>query len=552
MYCRCHRNPRHHYRRNSELTDEDSGPTTFCRFSTLYKDYKLGRSPYFTMPPGYNEEQFYQVLGRSLSEQLQQDPNHPVYNTLAHHWESEYPLSPEKEIYRIYPGIVPTLTETDINMPSEQLHLTKDIQYEFQMPYGAVIVQYDKESCFVCSIKLFKYMESPAVKEANTKELGPHEVVQVCTQIKSMADPKGLAHKSLTTRLRLRPGRSLEATVAAAIGAPAKTFGHKGPGWVSEKDAFKENLSTNTMTISRLAIGALFIALSKDSGLVQPLRNKKNLGATRYYTIGKEAIREMPTPPKQEDQSIQGIANLYKTSLYESEQLHWYGSCPTRIKQHRQDVASGVSPALPYPGPCICEDPKSTGCTRYGAKKKHQPTQAIIWTDSYVLSKVGQGSAERPRDRDTAMSKGMKILYDYTCQMCRRTLISYDGLPYAEGAHIIPFGSPYKGPDVPSNILVLCPEHHTELDLGLITVEPSQIHDQFQFMTADPADQVEFLIRHQDVNSPIHGRRLYVLPNHQIDPRFFEYHSHCVRSKKNFDLDRCQEFRRSKGLRRKI
>jgi len=38
--------------------------------------------------------------------------------------------------------------------------------------------------------------------------------------------------------------------------------------------------------------------------------------------------------------------------------------------------------------------------------------------------------------------------------------------------HIRPLGRPHDGPDEPENILVLCPNHHTDFDYGRLTVDP--------------------------------------------------------------------------------
>jgi putative restriction endonuclease len=67
--------------------------------------------------------------------------------------------------------------------------------------------------------------------------------------------------------------------------------------------------------------------------------------------------------------------------------------------------------------------------------------------------------------RDTAQAREIKVLYDYRCQMCGTRLEGLAG-PYAEAAHIRPFGAPHNGPDTPDNILCLCPNHHVLFDHG--------------------------------------------------------------------------------------
>lgn len=71
--------------------------------------------------------------------------------------------------------------------------------------------------------------------------------------------------------------------------------------------------------------------------------------------------------------------------------------------------------------------------------------------------------------RDTDKSRSVKQIYDYTCQICGTRLDTPAG-PYADGAHIKPLGIPHSGPDIESNILCLCPNHHVLFDDGAITL----------------------------------------------------------------------------------
>jgi putative restriction endonuclease len=71
--------------------------------------------------------------------------------------------------------------------------------------------------------------------------------------------------------------------------------------------------------------------------------------------------------------------------------------------------------------------------------------------------------------RDTEKSRKLKRLYDYSCQICGTRLDTPAG-PYAEGAHIKALGVPHNGPDIESNILCLCPNHHVLFDDGAIAL----------------------------------------------------------------------------------
>lgn len=72
--------------------------------------------------------------------------------------------------------------------------------------------------------------------------------------------------------------------------------------------------------------------------------------------------------------------------------------------------------------------------------------------------------------RDTKIAKQrVKQLNNYQCQVCGIALQTSAGL-YAEAAHIKPLGQPHNGPDVESNILCLCPNHHVMFDNGGFTI----------------------------------------------------------------------------------
>jgi putative restriction endonuclease len=71
--------------------------------------------------------------------------------------------------------------------------------------------------------------------------------------------------------------------------------------------------------------------------------------------------------------------------------------------------------------------------------------------------------------RDTAVSRRVKALHDFKCQVCG-TRLECEGGPYAEAAHIRALGEPHNGPDVIENVLCLCPNHHVLFDYGTISI----------------------------------------------------------------------------------
>lgn len=74
------------------------------------------------------------------------------------------------------------------------------------------------------------------------------------------------------------------------------------------------------------------------------------------------------------------------------------------------------------------------------------------------------------RIRDSAAARRVKGLYGDTCQICGTRIEGSQGRSYSEGAHVRPLGRPHLGPDTDSNLLCLCPNHHTQLDIGGIVI----------------------------------------------------------------------------------
>lgn len=80
------------------------------------------------------------------------------------------------------------------------------------------------------------------------------------------------------------------------------------------------------------------------------------------------------------------------------------------------------------------------------------------------------------RDNKTVVQ--LKKIHDYRCQMCGIRIPKADGTFYIEAAHIT--AKKDKGPELPNNLLILCPNHHKEFDLGeLRDIERNDDHIRF-------------------------------------------------------------------------
>ena len=75
------------------------------------------------------------------------------------------------------------------------------------------------------------------------------------------------------------------------------------------------------------------------------------------------------------------------------------------------------------------------------------------------------------RIRDTALSRDLKTMYSNKCQVCGTSIPGIGDRWYSEGAHVRPLGRPHLGDDSFANILCLCPNHHTQLDIGGMIIQ---------------------------------------------------------------------------------
>jgi len=67
-------------------------------------------------------------------------------------------------------------------------------------------------------------------------------------------------------------------------------------------------------------------------------------------------------------------------------------------------------------------------------------------------------------NRDQGLVRDLKELYNNQCQICSITLKISNTISYSEVHHIRPLGYPHNGPDIHSNMIVVCPNCHVQLD----------------------------------------------------------------------------------------
>lgn len=108
--------------------------------------------------------------------------------------------------------------------------------------------------------------------------------------------------------------------------------------------------------------------------------------------------------------------------------------------------------------------------------------------------------------RNVQLSETIKEIYNYKCQVCNIFLKvpTSDEKGIANGSHIKALGYPHNGPDVLSNLLCLCPNHHAQFDNYSFYINP----DNFEIIGLDGYK----------------GKLIISNQKHKIKVEYFEYH----------------------------
>lgn len=112
--------------------------------------------------------------------------------------------------------------------------------------------------------------------------------------------------------------------------------------------------------------------------------------------------------------------------------------------------------------------------------------------------------------RDDKLVREMKQLYDDTCQLCGDRRLQGNDIGYSNVHHIKPLGKEHSGPDVPGNVIVLCPNHHDDFDNGMLTVDPKSLE-----ITHEYEDHLT-------------GEKVKVKRGHEIGSQFLAYHNQTI------------------------
>jgi predicted restriction endonuclease len=113
--------------------------------------------------------------------------------------------------------------------------------------------------------------------------------------------------------------------------------------------------------------------------------------------------------------------------------------------------------------------------------------------------------------RDRRISERVLRSHDFECQVCGIYLEAPGGGRYARAVHLRGLNLPHNGPDVPENILCLCPNHCALFEFGSLTID-----DKLQVI--------------DEITNEIVGD-LRTNKKHQLDHEYVRYHRELHRLK---------------------
>lgn len=136
-------------------------------------------------------------------------------------------------------------------------------------------------------------------------------------------------------------------------------------------------------------------------------------------------------------------------------------------------------------------------------------TVEIEWDDidSYDETVERKTVQRQQQLRDKKKALGIKKTYQDRCMFCGIQLQIGKGEYYSEAAHIKPLGEPHNGPDKTSNIIVLCPNHHKQLDRGILRMQ---------------AMNNKIVIVSCVENDPLNGKEIEL--KHEIGEEYIQWH----------------------------
>ena len=131
-------------------------------------------------------------------------------------------------------------------------------------------------------------------------------------------------------------------------------------------------------------------------------------------------------------------------------------------------------------------------------RQRHDREKDLQEIKEYIAN-AKTGEAEKVRvnggeryARDNKIIARLKRIRGEKCQICGLAIIKKDGSPYTEAAHIKAKSD--RGAETPENLIILCPNHHKEFDLGDKEII-SLTQENFRFKLNGQVHEIDLAIK---------------------------------------------------------
>ncbi|WP_440989162.1 HNH endonuclease [Haloarchaeobius baliensis] len=265
--------------------------------------------------------------------------------------------------------------------------------------------------------------------------------------------------------------------------------------------------STATSSRSTLSLPEFFLALyqrAPEFALTAFIRDnhRDNLSSLLNSDSDQQTIlEELQDPSFYYVPTVQQL----KSVLYHSGILTTRGSDARSLKPGKPAFEWALTNDYQLPGP---ETTGLKATTAHGSPLEASPHPDEQSPDYYPPDRADYTTSRVIRN--TTIVSELKDTYTSTCQVCGEQRKRTPTQPYAEGHHLKPLGNPHNGPDAKSNLLIVCPQCHADLDYGLIAIHPDTLHVAHEY------DQTRDSIS------------LTISEAHDLNPRFLTYHNQTI------------------------
>ncbi len=130
-------------------------------------------------------------------------------------------------------------------------------------------------------------------------------------------------------------------------------------------------------------------------------------------------------------------------------------------------------------------------------RREHDREKEIQFINRY-LTAMKPGDSEtvfvsgNRYKRNNALIAKIKYLRGERCQICGLAILKKDGTPYTEAAHIKAKSD--SGTETPDNLMILCPNHHKEFDLGYTEII-NLTENNFRFKLNGQIHQIDLSLK---------------------------------------------------------